>query len=266
MSKGGNRRGRWTQREREYIDRHIHSKPLEEIALELKRPLEALVKYKNNTYGQITSRDIKEGLRVTPEWAQLTKEFFDAELDMFEHRYGEVMSQFADDIMPTERMQVFQMVKYEILMSRNMQERKRSIELMDRVRKQLVEARRAGTTDADRIRVEYLEQEVRNIDISNGAKSKEYLEFQKQHGAILKDLKATREQRIKNVEARRKSWIDIIKDLETKDFKEKEGAELALMKKAIEKESRRLAEYHQYSPDLVDRPILSAETIGEDES
>jgi hypothetical protein len=97
-----------------------------------------------------------------------------------------------------------------------------------------------------------------------GAKTNEYVALQKQHESILKNLKATREQRVKNAEARRKSWVDMIKALEEKEFREKEGTELALMQKAITKEKNRLSEYHQYSPDVVDRPILNHETVGEE--
>lgn len=257
----GNKKGRWTAEEREYIDRYINHKPLEQIALELKRPLEAIVKYKNSQYGKVTVKDIKESLRTTPEWDQLTKEFFEDELEIFEHRYAETIAQFAEDILATERTQIFQMIKYEIMMGRNMEEKKMAMQNLRNLQLDLGKLRKTGHTQDDRIMITALEEQSRSIDIAMGAKANEYVKLQQQHESILKNLKATRDQRIKNVEARRKSWVDIIKALEDKEFREKEGAELALMQKAITKEAKRLSEYHQYSLDLVDKPILNHETV-----
>lgn len=265
MSANDNKKGRWTDEERAYVDKHINDKSLEELALELKRPLRAVVKYKNTQYGKVTVKDIRDGLKNTPEWKQLTKEFFEDELDVFEHRYAEVVSQFADDVLPTEKTQIFQMIKYEILMGRNLESKKRAIEQINDFQILKGQLKKKGKTPEDKQQIFYVEEQMRSLEISLGAKASEYVNLQKQHESILKNMKATRDQRVKNAEGRRKSWVDIIKALEEKEFRDNEGAELALMQKAINKERDRLSEYHQYSVDVVDKPILTYETVGEDE-
>lgn len=259
----GNKKGRWTEEEKEYIRKHIGDKPLPEIALELKRPLKALIRYKNKEYGKVTTKDIKEGLRATPEWKQLTKQFYEDELDVFEHRYAEVVAQFADDIMATEKTQIFQLIKYEILMDRNLNDKKRTMDVLKTLQGELQTLRKKAKTQEDAAMLQAMVEKERGIEISMNSKTAEYLSLQKQHESILKNLKATRDQRIKNAETRRQTWVDVIKQLEEKEFRDKEGAELAIMQKAIQKEAQRLGEYHQYSNDVVDKPILSWETINE---
>jgi hypothetical protein len=257
----GNRKGRWTEAEKEYINKSLTHKSPEQIAAELRRPLEAVLDYKDKFWA-ISKKEIKDDLRATPEWAQLKEELFDYEINRFEFRYAEIMDQFSDEVLATEKTQIFQLIRIEILMGRNLKEKKRAIETIDILHKELMKLRRASTgSEEDKVRIMYLEDQIRSVDMSAGAKSSEYLNMQKQHESILKNLKGTRDQRIQNAESRKKKWLDIIQSLEEKEYKDNEGKYLALMKKATEKEMRRLSEIHDYGMGTVDKPILTADTV-----
>jgi hypothetical protein len=71
---------------------------------------------------------------------------------------------------------------------------------------------------------------------------------------------------LKNVEERNKTLVDVIKNLEERDYREKEGRYINLMKEATKKERLRLSKVHDYGasinkPGIVDRPILNSETV-----
>lgn len=258
-----NRKGKWTEAEKEYIKKNLSFKSLEQIAAELRRPVDSVVRYKEKNFS-VTQREIKDGLRNSPEWPQLKEELFNYEIDRFEYRYAEIMDQFSDEVLATEKTQIFQLIRIEILMGRNLKEKKRAIETIEVLHKELMKLRRESNgSEEDKVRIMYLEDQIRGIDMATGAKSSEYLNLQKQHESILKNLKGTRDQRIQNAEGRKKKWLDIIQSLEEKEYKENEGKYLALMKKATEKERMRLSEIHDYGMGTVDKPILTADTVDE---
>ena len=89
----------------------------------------------------------------------------------------------------------------------------------------------------------------------------EYTKLFNEQQKISKDLKATREQRIKRIEDGKSSWIGLIRMLEDEELREKQGREMEIMAMAVEKNKKLLSEYHQYADDSVDMPLLTPETV-----
>jgi hypothetical protein len=79
---------------------------------------------------------------------------------------------------------------------------------------------------------------------------------------MLKDLKGTREQRIKAIEDSKQTFASFIKQIATSDeFRDKIGIEMEKMRLASEKEKERLSEYFTYEDGNVDQPFLTPETV-----
>ena len=93
----------------------------------------------------------------------------------------------------------------------------------------------------------------------------EYTKLLAEQQKISKDLKATREQRIKRIEDGKSSWIGLIRMLEDEQLREKQGREMAILDLATNKYKQKLSEYHTYEDNTVDRPFLTPETT-QDES
>ena len=91
----------------------------------------------------------------------------------------------------------------------------------------------------------------------------EYTKLLNEQQKISKDLKATREQRIKRIEDGKSSWVGLIRMLEDEDVREKEGRAMAIMAMATEKTRKKLSEYHEYEDNLVDSPLLTSEVVQE---
>ena len=89
----------------------------------------------------------------------------------------------------------------------------------------------------------------------------EYTKLLNEQQKISKDLKATREQRIKRVEDGKSSWVGLIRMLEDEDIREKQGREMQILNLATEKIKEKLFNYHQYADNNLDLPFLTPESI-----
>ena len=89
----------------------------------------------------------------------------------------------------------------------------------------------------------------------------EYTKLLNEQQKISKDLKATREQRIKRIEDGKSSWIGLIRMLEDEEIREKEGREMEIMNMSVEQQIKKLSEYHEYQDGEVDTPLLTPETV-----
>jgi hypothetical protein len=79
---------------------------------------------------------------------------------------------------------------------------------------------------------------------------------------MLKDLKGTREQRIKAIEDSKQTFASLVKQIATdSDFRTRIGLDMEKMRLAAEKEKERLSEYHEYEDGTVDQPFLTPETL-----
>jgi hypothetical protein len=79
---------------------------------------------------------------------------------------------------------------------------------------------------------------------------------------MLKDLKGTREQRIKAIEDSKQTFASLVKQIATdSEFRSRIGLDMEKMRLAAEKEKERLSEYHEYEDGTVDQPFLTPETL-----
>jgi hypothetical protein len=87
----------------------------------------------------------------------------------------------------------------------------------------------------------------------------EYTKLLNEQQKISKDLKATREQRIKRIEDGKSSWVGLIRMLEDEELREKEGKELAILSMATDKARNHLEQYHSFADNTLDKPFLIPE-------
>jgi hypothetical protein len=79
---------------------------------------------------------------------------------------------------------------------------------------------------------------------------------------MLKDLKATREQRVKRLEDSKQTFVSWVQNLMTNpDVRQEIGIEMEKMRLSVNKERKRLSEWHQYEDKLVDQPFLTPDSV-----
>lgn len=214
--------------------------------------------------------EVRHKLRQTIAWRHLKDELADDELGYFEEKYSQYMTQFREDVLVTEETQIFLVIKLEIMMHRN-STAKRScamdIERMSKVRDNFQKrfSNPSDMTDGDRDYLLQLETQITACKAAEAAKSNEFIKLEEKHQALLKDLKATRDQRVSRIESSKETFLGVIRRLQDEDQKESAGRHMELLRVAAQRENKRLGTAHKYEDGVEDLPVLNADTIGEED-
>jgi len=278
LEKDKNKKGRFSIIEMDYIRANIKEKGAAEVAKELNRTEESIrefakrecIHFEEFTPGlEDEAKLIAQELKDTPEWEALKEEFNEKELEYFLYKYTKYVRQFKDDVLATEENQIFQAIKFELLMRRNLRAVKRAQSDVRRMENEITRliAKYEGKDMPDNTRtlITNIENQILAARGAMGSRTTEYVKLQEKHSALFKELKATRDQRVSKSENSAKDIFQLLKNMADPRFREKEGRQQTLVKLAVEKEKQRLGDYHTYDDGSLDRQILSAETIGEDD-
>ena len=131
-------------------------------------------------------------------------------------------------------------------------------------KKAMVEMEKDAST-RDIVRVNILRQDITAnfVGIGNFQKENQILMERKQN--ILKDMKATREQRKKRIEESKetlKEWVAML--VSDNEKRRNLGIQIEKFRHAVNVEYERLSEYYQFADGKVDQPVLNSENILED--
>jgi hypothetical protein len=261
------KRGRLSDEEKNLIRDWLEFKTDSEIAADLRRALPQVLEYKKvllaNSPAPLIRKSeaeqLKAELHARPEWKHIQSEFTDDELFFFENDYVELRRQFKQ-IVHTEFKQVRRLITVDILMHRHMTERKRSQEEIDRLEKLLRREYDKSPALQDIPLITQLETNLQANKAASSQKTKEYKDLEEKHQSIMKDLKGTRDQIVKNVDQRGR-FIEVLKMLTDEDARKLVNEEVGLYKLSAEKETKRLGSLHTYRDNIVDRPFLTPETV-----
>jgi hypothetical protein len=210
---------------------------------------------------------IRQELKASRAWRQLQEELNPEEIGYFEEQYVALCRQFKDDVWATENTQIMLAIKYEILMSRNLeakQEAAADLRRLIEIRDGFIEGlggNPAALSEKQQSFLLNLETQITGAKAQDQARSKEFNDLETRHQALLKDLKATRDQRFSKVEAAKDSFLNLLKRLELEEEREAEGRQMNLMRKATQREHERLGGVIKYDDGNEDQPVLSADTV-----
>lgn len=267
--------GRPTNKEKEFIIENAGRMKPDEIAQHLNRD-PAMVR---RMVRKLAVRDLPEQqqkkadnlavrseLRDSQKWKRITQELTPEELLFFEEEYVKLMSQFQNDVLPSEETQIFDSIKYDVLKSRNMVERRKMREEvagLEKMVKQFVSKFKdaASMKESDRSFMLSCNEQIQQLKQMEQDKTIEFVKFQERQDALMKSLKSTRDQRIDEVRSANDTVLSLLKALQKQDFRNKAWREQELMRMAAEKEYRKLGQEMEYDNGEIDRPILSADTV-----
>jgi hypothetical protein len=253
-----------------YIARYHNQKTAEQMAEELGRPerAESIQGYINKTFGD--NRKFKKELLLSqeletkPEYQNFRKQFTDEELGHFRNRYVQLMSQFRDDIQTTDEIQIFQVITIDILIQRTMKEHKdiemeriKAHEVIEKVTEEFKETGdKSLLDDLKGFELRYAQHSKTLNDLTQ-----RYQSYLMRQSAMLKELKATRDQRMKMFQDSDKNFLGFLRLLAEEDQQIVKGREAEMMRLASQNEARRLAEPHTYDDGAMDQPLLTPETV-----
>lgn len=210
--------------------------------------------------------EARHKLRQTMAWKQLRDELDEDELLYFEEKYAQYMTQFREDVLVTEETQIFLVIKLEIMMHRNSKAKRNAaqdIARLSRLRDNFLRKYEdpSEMSESDRDYVMGIETQIQACKSAESARSTEFIKLEEKHQALLKDLKATRDQRVSRVESSKETFLGTIKRLQQEDEREFAGRHMELLRNAAEKEIGRLGSAHKFEDGAEDLPVLNAETI-----
>lgn len=267
--------GRFNAKQLEFIKKNYQRLSVNEIAQEINKDPKTIEKYilykfrktpaekKGVADQSFEELQLQNELRKTKEWQLIKTEFTKDELNFFEHKFARLMIQFNKDVLNTELSQIFLLIKYDIFMNRNLKERKRIVQDIESLEKMREDVLRKKSNDNDKFqRIAEIDSKLYSLRSVQQANNKEYLLLQSNYADLLKALKASRDQRINDIENRKTSILALLKSLYNDDkFRDSENQELVMFNLAADKEERRLKQLHEYADGKLDYPILDHTTL-----
>jgi len=261
------RRGPLSLDEKKKIEVMAETKSDEEIATLLKRSVKQIATYKNDYMSNAPvlvvkrseAEEFKRELHAQADWSEVERSFTPTEILFYENDYVNYRQQFKD-MTATELKQLHHLITLDILMGRHMQSRMKTegdTERLERLLRQMYD-RPESEQNIDMIA--NMESQIQACRSASNAKTKEYKDLLDKHQSLLKDLKSTRDQRIKNLEDRGK-FVVFLKQLEDEERRLNISEIIGLEDLGVEKERERLSQYHTYMDGGVDRPLLTPESV-----
>ena len=269
------KKGRISKDEERFIKENIDI-GFERLGLELDRDPESVLTFikKKVAEGKFESpiwldtsnseEQARFDLTFRPYWSELKQQFTDDELELFKYHWARIISQFKDDVIPTEELQVVDLIKLELLMNRGLKHNKDNIEQISALEALISAERQRDLDQMDKEAIFNMERQVAFLKASQESLNKDYRELQTKKNTMLKDMKATREQRVKRLEDSKQNFTSWLAFLVTNpDVAKGYGLEMEKMRLAMDKEKERLSEFHKYQDETVDQPFLTPDTVKE---
>lgn len=258
------KKGRISKEEERIISRLVDSLPVEDIAKQLDRDVESVDNFiKRKLRVGLSNEEVAAySLESRPYWNELTSQFTIDELELFKYHWSRIISQFKDDVFPTEELQVVDVIKLEILMNRCLKSNKDNLNEMSLIDKLIRDERSKDKDDIDRDYLMNLERQVAALRASQESLNRDYRELQTKKASILREMKGTREQRIKRLEDSKQSFTSWIATLmQDPELLKQYGIEMEKMRLAMLKEKERLSAFHKYEDGQIDQPFLTPDTV-----
>ena len=260
--------GRISNKEGRFIEEQANILSIDSIAKELSRKPESVDKYMKERLkiGLSHEDEALYSLESRPYWIEITKQFSKSELDTFKYHWGRVIGQFKDDVIPTEEIQVVDLIKLELLMNRCLSMTKSGIDQISSLESDLSTLRQVPIEDREDMQLMLMmEQQLGVLKSAQESIGRDYRDLLDKKNKMLKDMRATREQRVKRYEDRKESfsaWMVTL--MSDPDLAEMYGRDMEKRRMAMEKERERLSEFHVYSDGSIDQPFLTSESVKEE--
>ena len=264
------KKGRLSKIECDFIKKNYNRLSYQEIATQLDRDIDSIRNFVEKKLGKNISfqeeREVKAeyDAKNRPYWKELKAQFSEDELEMFLFHWKRIIAQFKDDVFPTEEIQVVDAIKLEILMNRMLIEQQTLTINISNAENTLRTERLKDNDDRDLALIMNLEQQLAGYRGAQESVVDIYEKFLTRKNNIIKEIKGTREQRIKHLEDSKSTFIGWMTQILTNvELRKELGIRMEKMRLAMEAEKIRLSEYHKYTNGEVDQPLLSHDTVKE---
>ena len=256
--------GRLSKEEIQFIDENSDRMTDSEIADRLDRSVDAIIQRKavftqenanTELHGYITQLHSKHF------WLTIQKSLLSDEIETFENSWAALYSQFFHQgVTATDEIMMKDVIIEDILLHRALEQKRNILEEIKDYESQLAEERKKDVDDRD---ADFMTNALRTIIQLRGtseAYTKEINEIKKTKDGKFKDLKATRNERLKTVEESGKNIFALIKVLDEKKSRETEGRMSGLVYEASKTKEGQMRQNMAFADGEVDRVWLTPES------
>lgn len=269
MTKTNLKRGKLSVDEEQFIRDHLDTMTDKDIGDTLKRSPALVAKRRVQEPETIKQDDrdpIVGELHGAHFWKDIKKVLMPDEVVFFEQEWAKHIHQFqTNEILATDEGMIRDLLIEDIMYLRALKQRRRNIFERDELERQL-EIERAKERDQ---RNEALEASMNTQIVALNATlpilTTEQLKHAERKDAKLSQLKATRSARFKQAQESRQNFFELMKQLDERTSREKEGRWMELMRQGGEKVREDWEELQEYSDGTVDRPLLTPEAVLEED-
>lgn len=260
------RMGRFNISELNYLHQNYQTLSVEQMAKKINRDPVSIHKWIEGNIGlnreQKTEIQGSNELKQRTYYKELQKQFTSDELDLFEFHFKKMWVQFKDDVFHTEEMQIIDVIKYEILMNRILRSQQDAKDQIDTMQREIALEKNLEKAHQDRDFILNLERQIASIRSAQEMIGRDFKDYQTRKAQLVKELKGTREQRVKSIEDAKSNFGTLAKRLIIDPaFRHAVGVEMETMRIAAENEWKRLSKAMTYRDGVVDRPLLNSETV-----
>ena len=262
--------GKFSSTELDFIDANCLTMTPEQIAIKLNRTVETIREKCDDAKAlkiSVEDKDEKKALllqlKSKPYWRDLQASYTPQELDRYEYHWMHFVNQFKGDMTHSEELQIMKLIDLEILLKRNLVERK-DVDIKIAKLEGVLEDELEKDPRNDQMIIS-LSQQIMGLRGSQTSRTKDYNDMAAKHMSMTRELKATRDQRLEKIETGKTTLFGWLKLHEDRKRLAHTSKEAELMKLAMEKSRDELAEYYKYADGELDRPLLTPETVVMDE-
>lgn len=262
----GAKTGRFSLEEQRFIRENYNKLTATSIAKRLNRLVESVESFlkREGLYGGSYDKETAYDIINTEYWKEIKKQFNEEEQKLFLKSWNEITAQFKNtDILFTERLQMIDVVKLDVLMNRNLSEQ---AEIQKNIRdfQKMVEEENIDAENKAEIKMSIVSMYGTLKDMG-----KSYREMLEKKDKLWSALKATRSDRIKQIEQSKSTFSGWITELIKNDEeRERIGLYIEKQRLATNKEMERLSQEHVYGEEHhkeIDIPFLTPEVVMEKE-
>jgi len=261
--------GRLSREEIEHIDANLDLMTDKEIAAHLNRSVSSISQRRAVAPQESANTELQNyisQLHSKHFWTTVQKSLLEDEVSTFENSWAALYSQFFHQgVTATDEIMMKDVVIDDILLHRALEEKRNILHEIKFHEKALVEERAKDMDDRD---TDFMTNSLRTIVQLRGtaeAYTKETNEIKKTKDGKFKDLKATRNERLKTVEESGKNIFALIKLLDDNKMRETEGKMTGLVYEASKSKEGYMRQNMVFADGEVDRPWLTPESELEEE-
>lgn len=259
-------KGRLSVAEWDYIEKNAH-RPAEEIAKELDRDILPIRRHllkigKSADKKGSLQLQAEYDIKAKPMWKELKKQFTEEELELALVSWKEIVAQFRKDVLPTEEIQIIDLIRLELLMNRSLKEAHNCDIQITALERELILEEAKVNEERNKDLIFVIQRNIAQFKIAKNESNKEFRELFERKDKVLKNMKATREQRIQKLESAKTTFAGMVSRLmNDPDFYDEQGREMELMRLAAMQVKTDLGQFHQYADNMVDQPLLTPDTV-----